>query len=347
MCDSASVRSAAHRALAPRAAFPSDAEDSHMVWLPDNSRRVLARLSDVTQELTVGIANASATVRTLTNVSLEIRERELVVLSGSPGAGERAVISVLAGDRRGVTGTCVVDSTTRVRLFRIGARAAIALIQEWQRCDMLAYCAAMVQADNETDRAHAPPLNPEIRRNAELHALMQQVPSPDAVPDLILLDVVPDQFGPASSWADVGAPTRVSPRHVAETTPSGMPPWDERNRATLSAWTGVCRMRGGAVVMAAGNAIGADIFDAALRRMSGLKQPTSARASAAATGTGTGTGTASASAATAAGAPTPVAPAQTSVVRETFTEGAGVRVVPMHSGRLGAPVQLRMGEMLS
>jgi energy-coupling factor transporter ATP-binding protein EcfA2 len=279
-----------------------------MVRLPDNNRRVLARLSDVTQELTVGIANASATVRTLTGVSLEVRERELVVLSGSPGAGERAVISVLAGDRRGVTGSCDVNADTRVRLFRIGSRAAIALIQEWQRCDMLAYCAAMVHAEDNTGATTSPTLHPEIRRNAELHALMQQVPAPNVPPDLILLDVVRD-VGDASSAMSNHRDGIHPARRVAEGVPSGLAPWDERNRAALTAWAGVCRMRGGAVVVAAGNAIGSDIFDSALRRMSGATTP--------------------------------------SAVRETFTEGAGVRVVPMHSGRLGAPVQLRIGEMLS
>lgn len=99
----------------------------------------LVRIADLSQELTVGVGGVFASVRTLTNVSLTVRAQELVVLSGSRGAGERALLAVIAGDRRGVTGTCDVNLHTRVRAMRIGAAAALALTQEWARAGAIAH----------------------------------------------------------------------------------------------------------------------------------------------------------------------------------------------------------------
>ncbi|MEP6778775.1 MAG: hypothetical protein ABJC26_02720 [Gemmatimonadaceae bacterium] len=95
----------------------------------------VVRVTDVTQELSVGVGQALASVRTLSNVSLAVRERELVVLSGSRGAGERALLAVIAGDRRGVTGNCDIAPHTRIRLMRIAAAAALALTEEWDRAE--------------------------------------------------------------------------------------------------------------------------------------------------------------------------------------------------------------------
>ena len=95
----------------------------------------IVRLIDVTQELSVGVGFASASVRTLTGVSLAVCARELIVLSGSRGAGERALLAVIAGDRRGVTGNCFVAPQTKLRLLQISASAALALTEEWRRSE--------------------------------------------------------------------------------------------------------------------------------------------------------------------------------------------------------------------
>lgn len=93
----------------------------------------LVQLHAVTQELSLGVACATASVRTLSDVSLTVGAGELVVLAGARGSGERAVLAVIAGDRRGVTGSCDIHAGTVVRLLRIGARAALTLAKEWGR----------------------------------------------------------------------------------------------------------------------------------------------------------------------------------------------------------------------
>ena len=305
-----------------------------MVKLSDSGDRVLVRLSDVTQELTVGIGGAIASVRTLTDVSLEVRERELVVLTGSRGAGERAMLAVIAGDRRGVTGSCEVRPRTRVRIMRMGAQAALALTQEWQRCETLAYFSALGSAaDIEAEFVHN-----ERREQAALHDAPQHQHAHQPA-DLILLDVVPDVDDGIASVAARARPRRVretlnaDPRrtesrgansrneayrdaesHGAYSRSQAVRPWDEKNRAALLAWASVCRQRGGAVVMAAGDAVGNGIFDAALGRV----RPAVAQR---------------------AQFPT--------TVREGWFDASTVRVVPMHSGRLGAPVRLRSNDLTS
>ena len=110
-----------------------------MIMLAESGSKPLlaeiVRVTDVTQELSVGLGQALACVRTLSNVSLAVRERELVVLSGSRGAGERALLAVIAGDRRGVTGQCDIAPHTRIRLMRIAPAAALALTEEWDRAE--------------------------------------------------------------------------------------------------------------------------------------------------------------------------------------------------------------------
>ncbi|MEP6833225.1 MAG: hypothetical protein ABJB74_07515 [Gemmatimonas sp.] len=266
--------------------------------------RVLVKLSDVTQELTVGIGGANASVRTLTDISLEVRERELVVLSGSRGAGERAVLAVIAGDRRGVIGNCEICPRTRIRLLRIGAEAALALTQEWQRAETIAYFASASTVHDDADE----PLDDETRQYLELLASLPELKS-DSPPDLILLDVVPALRSVSVSEVreGVGASVRNSRAGAVR-------PWDEKNRSALLAWANVCRARGGAIVMAAGDAVGREIFDLALshvrRDMSkGLRVPTS--------------------------------------VREVLLDASTVRVVPMHAGRLAASVRLRPNDLAS
>ncbi|MDQ6612484.1 MAG: hypothetical protein M3Y64_08620 [Gemmatimonadota bacterium] len=99
------------------------------------ARTEIVRLVNVTQELSVGVGLATASVRTLTNVSLSVCASELIVLSGSRGAGERALLAVIAGDRRGVTGQCCVAPQTQLRLMQISSGAALALTEEWQRSE--------------------------------------------------------------------------------------------------------------------------------------------------------------------------------------------------------------------
>jgi hypothetical protein len=241
-----------------------------MVLSLETRGRVLVRLSEVTQELTVGIGNATASVRTLTDVSLVVRARELVVLSGSRGAGERAVLAVVAGDRRGVSGTCDVDAAARIRVMRVSAQAALALAQEWQQCG------------NDLSSEQPAHANPEV----------------------FLLDVVPDTDASVHNAQDV-RPTS----HVRESRVYTPRPWNEKNRVALRAWAEVCRMRGGAVIMAAGDAVGHGMFDAALThvRRSRTTPPTA--------------------------------------VREVLLEQSSVRVVAMHSGRLASTIRLRANDL--
>src|SRR4051812_44462168 len=93
----------------------------------------LVRTVALSQTLNVGLGNAVASVRTLTDISLTVHAEELVVLSGSRGAGERALLAVIAGDRRGVSGSCDVVSGVRTRLLRISTSSARALTEEWAR----------------------------------------------------------------------------------------------------------------------------------------------------------------------------------------------------------------------
>ena len=110
----------------------------------------IVRISDVTQELSVGLGQAVASVRTLSNVSLTVNAGELVVLSGSRGAGERALLAVIAGDRRGVTGQCDIAPHTRIRLLRIAPAAALALAEEWERAEQF-------QSQLRDESAECPP----------------------------------------------------------------------------------------------------------------------------------------------------------------------------------------------
>jgi hypothetical protein len=100
------------------------------------SAAVLLTLNDLSQELTIGVTSAQAIVRTLSRVTLSVRARELVVVAGARGAGERALLSVAAGDRRGVTGTRVLQRDVRLRAARIRPAQARALIWQWDESAM-------------------------------------------------------------------------------------------------------------------------------------------------------------------------------------------------------------------
>lgn len=237
-----------------------------MVMTSGLQSSVLVRLNDVTQELAVGIGQTTASVRTLTSVSLVVRERELVVLSGSRGAGERAVLAVVAGDRRGVVGECDVREDARVRLMRIGAPAALALAEEWQRADSYLHRATDSRDARAADKRLAPP-------------------------EIFLLDVAEPTDAPRAGR---------DPK-----------PWNEHNRLALRTWAEVCRLRGGAVIMAAGEFVGRDLFDLA---MSQINRSAAIR-------------------------PSP------SAVREVLLDESSVRVVAMHAGRLASSVRLRARDL--
>lgn len=259
-----------------------------MVMSLESGSRVLVRLSEITQELTVGIGNATASVRTLTDVSLVVRAGELVVLSGSRGAGERAVLAVVAGDRRGVSGTCTVDDDACVRIMRISAQAALALAEEWQRCS----------------------------------SRMPSTQSRGASPEIFLLDVAPDAQTSAGRGTDSPRTSRVRESDVPESRPGpsrvresrvyAPRPWNEKNRVALRAWAEVCRMRGGAVIMAAGDAVGRGMFDAALTHVRRSRETP------------------------------PLAP---TAVREVLLEQSMVRVVAMHSGRLASTIRMQANDL--
>jgi hypothetical protein len=241
----------------------------------------LVRITGLSQDLTVGVGSALASVRTLTNVSLSVHAQELVVLSGTRGAGERALLAVIAGDRRGVSGTCDVSVSIRIRLMRIQAQAALALTQEWARATLI------------------PPA--EIA-GATKHA-----------PELFLLDVEPT--------TSLNTARAHAPR-----------PWSEDNRSALLAWAALCRARGGAVVMAAGQSLGEGLFTHALahnHRIGSHLSSASRRIDVA-------RGRVHAN-------PRPL---QTHSVFERQSALAPVRVVVMHSGRLAPSIQLDAHDLI-
>ena len=248
----------------------------------------LVRISDLTQDLTVGLGPALASVRTLTNVSLSVHAQELVVLSGTRGAGERALLAVIAGDRRGVTGTCDVSISTRVRLMRIQAPAALALTQEWARA------AQIPVSDIPGDNGHAS--------------------------ELFLLDVEP-----------AVAPYDIS-RRTARTQSAR--PWSEDNRSALLAWAALCRARGGAVVLAAGQALGEGLVSRAMShsRMQGIDFASRATSSHS----------------TQSKDKAAVAPRaqKAALVFERHVPTATVRIVVMHCGRVAPPVTLDVHDLV-
>ena len=205
-----------------------------MVMLAEPLGAEIVRLSDVSQELKVGVGTAVASVRTLTNVSLAINERELIVLSGSRGAGERALLAVIAGDRRGVTGNCIIAPRARIRLMRIAPAAALALTEEWQRAESFTRL--------NTNSAYSAHPDTDVKTDAT---------ESNSARELFLLDVVSES---KSAHASSG--------------PSGLArEWNESNRGALFSWACTCRERGGAVVMAAGATLGAALFSDAFKQL--------------------------------------------------------------------------------
>ena len=243
-----------------------------MIMSSETSREILVRLTGISQELTVGVGAAIASVRTLTDFSLVIRARELIVLSGSSGAGERAVLAVIAGDRRGVSGTREVHNSVRLRSLRMSASSALALAQEWQRAELEA-----LTGDTASHRDGV------VGERADAETFPTEHPA-----DVFLLDVVAEPLGAVVSepshtpakklhWRSVaGATTRgassrsatTRPASARNTTSRNAPPasWNEKNREALYNWAVVCRRRGGAIAMAANEEFGLRLINADLAR---------------------------------------------------------------------------------
>lgn len=192
----------------------------------------LLHVAGLTQTLSIGIGSAVASVRTLTDVSLTVAAGDCVVLAGGRGAGERALLAVIAGDRRGVTGTCDVDPTCRVRVLRIGRAAALALAHEWARA------ASIAASTSDADAA----------RIANSHAHPAE---------LFLLDVSDESRDRADAHA---ADARAADARAA---PAEKP----LDRAALLNWATLCTLRGGALVIAAGEALGVGLFQNALQQL--------------------------------------------------------------------------------
>lgn len=284
-----------------------------MVMSSETSGRVLVRLTGISQELTVGVGAAIASVRTLTDFSLVVRARELVVLSGSSGAGERAVLAVIAGDRRGVSGSCEIADAVRIRALRISSSSALALAQEWQRAEL----------DSTTDGGNQFCVS-EVRTD-------DASTGTSSCSQLFLLDVVPDADDAATRNAarsTAGASGSWRSPRLARLKPRRPLPWNEQNRQALYDWAVVCQRRGGAIAMAVGEQFGLDLLNAdpELRsRTSNGRQslarvvpPVSLHAS---------------------GESALRAPAVTSV-RETPVIAPSLRVVAMHCGRLAASINV-------
>lgn len=198
-----------------------------------DTNRILVRLAGISQELSIGVGAAIATVRTLTDIDLTIHKRELVMLSGGRGGGERAMLAVIAGDQRGVTGQREIHPNARLRAMRISASSAMALAEEWERA-----CNAITppHAIGERDGGNASS-------------------TPRIVHDVFLLDVVSD---PAARKSDSGKNGRRRWRNlrVAEGRANAPKAWNEANRAALALWARQCQARDGAIVMASDEDVG-------------------------------------------------------------------------------------------
>lgn len=292
----------------------------------ENYQQVLVRLTGISQELTVGVGAAIASVRTLTDFSLVVHARELIVLSGSSGAGERAVLAVIAGDRRGVSGTREVHNNVRLRSLRISASSALALAQEWQMAELESMAEGNASQGVTTARENA-------------FANAQSSPHPA---DVFLLDVVDEPRDSELSDASRSPAKRMHWRSVASassrrTTSRNAPPaaWSEKNRAALYNWAVMCRRRGGAIAMAASEQFGLHLINAGLARpqtasaderivardaIQSPDRPFTERSRATST----------------------YASASTSAVRETPVYLPSMRVVAMHCGRLAATIPIPM-----
>lgn len=288
----------------------------------ESDNRVLVRLTGISQELTVGVGAAIASVRTLTDFSLVVRARELVVLSGSSGAGERAVLAVIAGDRRGVSGTCEVHENVRMRALRISASSAFALAQEWQR------------AEYETGSGSFREYRDREAGDNHVHS---EVSPPRS--DVFLLDVVNDSVdaergGSASATARTSAGSSStaksrwrSARHSGARRPNPLS-WNEKNREALYNWAVVCQRRGGAIAMAVGEEFGLDLLQSGLAPKDARSFCTQALARAELLAPGQRS----------PGAATFTTPV--SAVRETPVLAPSLRVVAMHCGRLAASIPI-------
>lgn len=198
-----------------------------------DSDRILVRLAGVSQELSIGVGAAIATVRTLTDIDLTIHKRELVMLSGGRGGGERAMLAVIAGDHRGVSGEREIHPNARLRAMRISASSAMALAEEWERA-----CHSI----NASDFAVTHSGGADAGRSRAVH-------------DVFLLDVVSDPATRQSDGAKGGRKRWRSPR-VAEPSANAPRAWSEANRAALALWARQCQARDGAIVMASDEDVG-------------------------------------------------------------------------------------------
>ena len=200
-----------------------------------DSDRILVRLAGISQELSVGVGAAIATVRTLTDISLTIRKGELVMLSGGRGGGERAMLAVIAGDQRGVSGEREIHPNVRLRALRISASSAIALAEEWERA-----CTARLPGAGAT---------------AVQQEVADRLSKAHTVHDVFLLDVVSDAVAATSQSPSAARRRWRSPRG-SHTMPDGPKPWNEANRPALALWARQCQDRDGAIVMASDEDVG-------------------------------------------------------------------------------------------
>ena len=91
----------------------------------------LVRLRDIRQTLSAGIVGACVQFRTLDGISLDVFPRQLLVLVGDPASGTDALLDVLNGDRRGVTGSRTVAPTACIQRARIAPAQAAAILSAW------------------------------------------------------------------------------------------------------------------------------------------------------------------------------------------------------------------------
>jgi energy-coupling factor transporter ATP-binding protein EcfA2 len=89
------------------------------------------RVRELGQRIAAGIAGACIEQRTLDAVTLDVPPHQLLVLTGNPGSGGDALLNVLNGDRRGVTGQCLVSPAACVQRARVSEAQAAAIIAVW------------------------------------------------------------------------------------------------------------------------------------------------------------------------------------------------------------------------
>ncbi len=95
---------------------------------------LLVSLHGLHETVAAGYGSAMAYVRTLDDVSFSLRERDLVLVTGSAAAGSAALVAAVGGRRRIMQGSRALAPGVRVRRACIPPRAARTIVEAWSQC---------------------------------------------------------------------------------------------------------------------------------------------------------------------------------------------------------------------